>query len=169
MRILRSDKAMPPDPPVGVAQDPMFTLEDVFAGETRGWGIFEDRWGRVRRHFTMRVVGQRTADGLILDERVSYRDGAREQRTWQFTRLGGGRYEARTEDVIGVARGQIDGRLFAWRYRILMPIGGRKIALDFDDRFLFHDDGVIVNIAIARKFGIRVGRVTLFFQTETAA
>ena len=54
---------------------PRLVFEDYFAGETRAWGIFEDRFGNLRREFKVDIAG--TWDGRLLTmvEDFVYSDG----------------------------------------------------------------------------------------------
>ena len=54
---------------------PEFVLEAYFAGETRAWGIFEDRFGNLRRQFVVDITGTWNGQELVLDERFAYSDG----------------------------------------------------------------------------------------------
>ena len=54
---------------------PALVIEDYFAGETRAWGLFEDRFGTLRRQFTVDITGTWDGDQLVLDERFRYSDG----------------------------------------------------------------------------------------------
>ena len=40
-----------------VNKGPKLILEEFFAGKTRGWGIFEDRFGNVKRQFVVDIDG----------------------------------------------------------------------------------------------------------------
>jgi hypothetical protein len=50
----------PEDTPV---REPRFRIEEYFPGRTRAWGIFQDRFGRLRRQFTVDIDG--TWDGCV--------------------------------------------------------------------------------------------------------
>ena len=39
------------------SQQPELRLEEYFVGETRAWGIFEDRFGNLKRSFTVDITG----------------------------------------------------------------------------------------------------------------
>jgi hypothetical protein len=46
-------------------REPKLDLYEYFDGRTRAWGMFEDRFGRVRREFTVDISGRREgADGF---------------------------------------------------------------------------------------------------------
>ena len=55
--------------------NPKLVLEEYFLGKTRAWGIFEDRFGKVKRQFVVDIEGTWDGHTLILDENFSYSDG----------------------------------------------------------------------------------------------
>ncbi len=50
------------------AGQPPLRLEQFFAGTARGAGLFEDRFGNLRRQFVVTIQGRVEGDALILDE-----------------------------------------------------------------------------------------------------
>jgi len=42
-------------------REPRFVLEEYFAGKTKAWGIFQDRFGTLRRQFTVDIMATGTA------------------------------------------------------------------------------------------------------------
>ncbi|HDP90040.1 MAG TPA: DUF3833 family protein, partial [Thioalkalivibrio sp.] len=56
------------------------------------------------------------------------------------------------------------GQALNWRYTLALAVEDKTYHVHFDDWMLLHEDGVLVNRATMRKFGIRLGEVTLFFQ-----
>lgn len=143
--------------------DAPFRLEEYFLGTTRAWGVFEDRTGRARRRFTVGIEGRMIGQDLCLREDFRYGDGGREQRIWTLRATGDGGYEGWADDVIGTARGRITGSVFHWRYRLALPVKGRTLAVTMDDRMYLQGDGVLINRADMRKFGIRLGSVLIAF------
>ena len=81
---------------------PELVLEDYFKGRTETWGIFEDRFGKLRRQFKVTIDGTWDGKILTLDERFKYDDGETDQRIWRINRVGKGKYEGRAADVIGM-------------------------------------------------------------------
>jgi hypothetical protein len=148
---------------------PRLTVEDYFLGQTRAWGIFQDRSGRLRRQFTVDIVGEMRDGALILTEDFRYADGATERRTWHIRRLDAHHYEGRADDVIGVARGSAFGQALNWRYVLRLKLDGRDWDLNFDDWMFLQPDGVLINRAVVSKFGFRVGEVTLTFSKPLQA
>ena len=138
-------------------------LEDYFEGSAVAWGVFQDRFGQLKRQFRVLMTGTVEGDKLTLREDFVYDDGAEETRTWHIRILGDGVYEGSADGVVGTARGQVEGRAFAWRYGFDLDIGGRTLRVQFDDRFYLQGDGVMINRAKVRKFGILLGEATIVF------
>lgn len=153
---------MKPEDFAGTA--PALELDTYFLGEVHAWGIFEDRFGRLRRSFTVTIEGRREGDALVLDEAFCYDDGETDRRVWRIERLSDHRYQGRADDVVGVAEGRLYGRALNWRYRLDLPVGGRKLRVAFDDWMYLQRGGVLVNRATVSKFGITLGEVSLFFR-----
>jgi hypothetical protein len=143
---------------------PRLVLEEYFAGETRAWGIFEDRFGNLRREFKVDIEG--TWDGRVLTmvEDFVYADGETDQRVWRIEKLADGRYRGRADDVIGTAEGRAVGKALTWSYDVVLKIAGGDLKVRFNDWLFLQDDEVLINRASVTKFGIEIGTVTLFFR-----
>ena len=152
-----------PRPADYAAERPVLDLKTYFNGPITAHGIFTDRAGKVVRRFTVAMTGTWTGNQGVLDERFSYSDGSSERRVWRLTDLGGGRYEGRADDVVGVAIGEAAGNALNWRYTLALPVDGRVWEVQFDDWMYQIDERVLLNKAVMSKFGIRLGEVTLSF------
>ena len=153
---------------------PKLDLQTFFAGQTVALGIFEDRFGNLRRQF--RVVLEGTVDGdvLTLDETFLYDDGEQDFRKWVIRRTGKGKdgevlYEGSAEDITGVASGAISGNALNWEYDVVLSIDGRKVEVHFDDWIYQQHEDVAINRAYVSKFGIEIGSVTIVFLRGDAA
>jgi hypothetical protein len=144
------------------AQPPL-TLETYFAGHTKAWGLFEDRFGRVKRQFTVDIEGRWNGDTLTLNEDFLYDDGEKEQRVWTIRKTAENRYEGTAADVVGTAIGQSAGNALNWRYSLNLKVGDGTMKVDFDDWMFLQPGNVMINRAHVSKWGIDVGSVTLFF------
>ncbi len=144
--------------------EPSFRLEAYFEGRTQAWGVFRDRNGNLRRQFTVTIDGDWSGETLTLDEHFVYSDGATEQRVWTIRPTGPDTYEGTAADVVGVAQGRVQGNTLVWNYDLNLAVGGRTWTVDFDDRMYLQPDGVMINHAIVRKFGVRVGEAMIVFQ-----
>ena len=145
-------------------QTPVLDLREYFNGKLLAHGIVTDRSGRVTQRFSVQLTGTWQGDQGTLDEQFSYADGRREQRIWRLTRGADGRYIGRADDVVGEALGQARGNALNWRYTLRVPVDGRNWEIEFDDWMFLVDPTVMLNRAVMRKFGFRVGEVLLSFQ-----
>jgi hypothetical protein len=147
---------------------PALVMEDYFQGETHAWGLFEDRFGKVRRQFTVAITGTWDGTVLTLDERFTYADGETDRRVWRLTKTGEKTFEGRADDVIGVARGEVEGNAFRFRYDMDLPVGGSTWRVHFDDWMFLQPGGVVLNRADVTRWGLEIGRVTLSFAKPEA-
>lgn len=149
-------------------KQPVLKPETYFLGETRGSGIFQDRFGNLRRQFVVDMVGEMDGEVLVLTEDFVYDDGEKEQRIWHLKPLGDGRYEGVAGDVIGTARGQAAGNAFQWSYRIDLKVGDGRWRVAFDDWMFLQPGGVILNRATVTRWGIEIGTLTVSFHKKDA-
>ena len=143
---------------------PVLRIEEYFQGKTRAWGIFEDRFGNLRRQFVVDIQGNWDGESLILDEKFRYSDGQTDQRIWSIKKIDEHRYEGTAADVIGVAAGEAHGNALNWRYDMDLKVGDRTLRVHFNDWMYLQPSGVLVNRARVSKFGVEIGEVSLFFQ-----
>jgi hypothetical protein len=146
------------------AGTPSLALENYFQGRTEAWGVFEDRFGRVRRQFKVDIDGSFDGRELSLVEDFVYTDGEQDRRNWRITPLGDGRDEGRADDVVCAAIGEVRGNALRWLYDMHLTVGDGTWQVHFDDWMLLQNDGVLINRATVSKFGITLGQVTLFFR-----
>ena len=144
-------------------------LGRCFVGRQRAWGLVQDRFGRVRRHFMADIDGRIDDGRLILDEAFLFEDGELSHRQWRISVTSPGRFEGEAEDIIGKAQGAETPWGLFWNYRMALPIGGRNIAFDFRDRMYPQAGGAIINRVEMRKLGFRVGDLTLMFLRQEQA
>ena len=124
---------------------------------------FEDRFGTVRRQFTVEIDGKRDGDAFVLDERFVYSDGERDQRVWRIRKTGPHSYEGRAADIAGTAKGVSFGNALNWHYEMDLKIGDGTWRVRFDDWMFLQPSGVLINRARVSKFGFELGTVTLAF------
>ncbi len=145
---------------------PELRLEDYFGGRTWAWGIFVDRFGKLRREFSVLIDGEWDGQTLTLDESFEYLDGETDRRVWNIRSLGDGRYEGRADDVIGTAQGQVAGNALRWEYQMNLPVEGSLWKVKFDDWMFLQPDDVLINRATVSRWGIDIGTVTIFFSKQ---
>lgn len=146
---------------------PKLDLYEYFSGEIRAWGLFQDRFGRVRRQFQVDIEGRIEDGELVLEEDFVYADGERDRRVWHIQRDGPQGYVGRAADVVGQAQGQAAGNALNWRYDMDLKVGEGTWRVSFDDWMFLQPDGVLMNRAKVKKFGLEIGSVSLFFMKFT--
>lgn len=148
---------------------PKLDLFDYFKGDTYAVGIFEDRFGKVRRQFKVDITGTINGSELTLDERFVYDDGETDRRVWYITRKPDGTYEGRADDIIGTATGVVEGNALNWRYDMDLKVGDSSYRVSFNDWMFLQDGEVMINRAYVTKWGIEIGQVSLFFTKPSMA
>ncbi|MDP4797151.1 MAG: DUF3833 domain-containing protein [Rhodospirillales bacterium] len=147
---------------------PKFVIEDFFNGKTQASGIFEDRFGTLRRQFTVDIDGKWDGNSLVLDEKFLYTDGERDRRVWTIVKTGSHTYEGRAGDVIGTAKGEAQGNALNWQYEMDLKVGDGSLRVHFNDWMFLQPSGMVINRARVSKLGIEIGTVTLAFVKQDA-
>lgn len=143
---------------------PRFDLVEYFTGTTIGYGMVQDRRGRLTRQFEVTINGSLNEAGeLVLEEFFHWNDGERSTRVWTI-RTGEDRaFTGTAGDVVGEATGRVAGNALHWRYHLEVPVDGRLWKIYFDDWMFLQTDDILINRTEMRKFGLRVGEVTIVF------
>lgn len=162
LSLLAGCSAMKPEDFAG--KEPRLVLEDYFLGRSKAWGIFQDRFGTLRRQFEVDIEGRMEDGTLVLVEDFLYDDGERERRVWRIERTGEHGYRGTADGVIGVAEGEAYGNALNWTYRFALKVGEGTWEVTFDDWLFLQSDGMLINRAEVRKFGLLLGEVTLAFR-----
>ena len=147
---------------------PVLKLEDYFNGKTVARGVFEDRFGNIKKSFKVFIDGSWDGENLILKEDFIYDDGTKDYREWKLKKdiNNPNKYSGYADGVIGTATGSVNGNAFNWKYGFKLKVGNNHINVKFDDWMFLQEDGYLINIAKVKKFGITLGRVILFFEKK---
>ncbi len=149
------------------SKTPNLNLFEFFKGETVAYGIFEDRFGKLRRQFRVKIKGSVDQNILTLDEKFIYDDGEKATRIWKIKKLNENKnsikYEGSADDVEGLATGSSVGNALNWTYDIYLNMKGSNLKVKFNDWIYKQDSNVAINRAYVSKFGIDIGSVTLVF------
>lgn len=146
---------------------PELRLEDYFNGTLDAWGMFQKRDGTVVKRFKVVIDARWEGDLGTLDERFTYSDGSTQRRVWRITRTGDDTYTGRADDVVGIADGRVSGNSLHWKYTLRLPVEDEVYEVQFDDWMFLQQDGVMLNRSVMKKFGFRLGEVTLFFKKRS--
>lgn len=143
-------------------------LPSFLAGQSKAWGIFEDRFGTLRRRFVADLQGTWEDGIFVLREDFVFDDGERMHRTWRISPTKNGRFTADADDVIGTALGTTDGETIKLSYQFLLNTGSTDLQVRFHDRFYRVDQNNVMNRATLTKWGIKLGEMSIFFQRANA-
>ncbi|NOI81695.1 DUF3833 domain-containing protein [Vibrio tubiashii] len=145
---------------------PEFNLFEYFEGESMAWGMVQDYTNKQTRRFEVVIVGSVKENTLTLVEDFVFDDGEKSQRIWTIERLGDGRYQGSADDIIGVATGREVGNALQWQYDFELQLEDSTVVVSFDDWLYRQDENHVFNLTKIKKFGIEVGKITLFFQKQ---
>ena len=150
-------------------REPRLVLEDYFLGTSKAWGIFQDRFGNLRRQFVVDIDGAWDGETLTLVEDFRYDDGETERRVWRIRKVGEHGYQGVADGVIGEAEGRAYGNALHWTYDFALKVGDGTWNVSFDDWLFLQPDGILINRAEVSKFGVTLGEVTLAFRKVPAS
>ncbi len=128
--------------------------------------MLQDFSGKQTRRFTADIVGTIDGNSITLDETFLFDDGEKQKRVWVITQHDDGAYSGTAGDVVGVATGKVSGNVLHWVYQLRIPYDGDEITLTLDDWLYRQDENHMFNLTSMKKFGIEVGKLTLFFQKQ---
>lgn len=147
------------------SNNPELDLFEYFIGETKGYGIVQDRKGVLTRQFTVDIIGTVETNGsLKLFEKFDWADGEKSTRTWIISKDGKHLYSGTAEDVATPAEGAAYGNALNWQYVLNVAADDTTWKIKFDDWMFLVTDKVLINRVKMSKFGLTVGEVTIAFQ-----
>ena len=143
---------------------PVIKIEEYFQGPVKAWGLLQDRKGNVTRQFKANMFGKFEGNILTLEEDFYWTDGEKQKRIWKIEKIDEHNYIGSAPDVVGKAKGFSYGSSFKFEYDLMIPFKGKNVKVSFDDWIFKQDEEVAINRAILKKFGFKVGELTVFFQ-----
>lgn len=144
--------------------EPKLDLRTFFDGRLMAYGMVQDFSGKVTRRFKAQIDASWDGEEGILDEVFWFDDGERTTRLWKLQHLGDGKYTGTAGDVVGLAKGQIQGSVFQWEYELIIPYDGDEIQVKLDDWLYMITEDRLLNRTSIRKFGLEVGELTLIIE-----
>jgi hypothetical protein len=145
------------------SEQPKLDLAQYFDGTIDGWGMFQDRSGKVVKRFYVRIDARWSGNEGTLDEHFEYADGEKQNRVWKLVKNGDS-YSGTAADVVGAATGAAAGNALRWNYVLALPVDGSVWNMDMDDWMYLVDAKTLLNRTKMSKFGFPVGEVTLAFR-----
>jgi Protein of unknown function (DUF3833) len=144
-------------------ESPKFDLATYFNGKVDGWGMVQDRSGKVLRRFVVEIDCTWNGNEGVLDESFRWSDGKTEKRIWKI-RKDGDRYTGTAADVIGKATGVAAGNALQWRYVLKLPADAGGYEMSMDDWMWMIDDKTVANRTSMSKFGVTFAEISIFFR-----
>ena len=156
---------------VGVNQyannQPVFVANEFFNGRLVAHGMLKNFKGEVTRRFVANIDAYWSDNGVgTLDEHFTFDDGEKQRRVWTLTPDGSGSYIGTAGDVVGPAQLQFAGNSLFLEYVLRIPYGEGTLDLTVDDRMYLIDEATLLNESALRKFGIKVGELTLVIRKD---
>jgi hypothetical protein len=147
---------------------PELDLAQYFNGTIDGWGMVQDRSGKVLRRFYVRIEASWRGDVGTLDESFDWSDGSKEKRVWTVNRADANSYTGTAADVVGRATGAARGNALQWKYVLRLPAEQGGWEVDIDDWMYLVDGDTMLNRSVITKFGIRFAEITIAFRKRTS-
>lgn len=145
-----------------------FSLESVFARQLQGSGAIFYRNGRLKTRLSVVASGSWDGKLLTLQEYLRYESGELHHRTFYITKIDDDRYTAQCREFVGPSFIRRHRSGFQWRYRLKENSReAHRITLSANDRLFLCADGTVLDHAVLRKFGVRVGEVFMTLRPST--
>ncbi len=144
-------------------EKPKFDLSAYFNGKVDGWGMVQDRSGKVLRRMVVEIDCKWVGNEGTLDESFQWSDGKTEKRVWKI-RKDGDRYIGTAGDVVGEALGEAAGNTLRWNYVLALPVGDSTWHMNMDDWMWLIDDKTLANRTKMSKLGIEFAEISIFFR-----
>lgn len=145
------------------AEQPRLDLRQYFNGTIDGWGLVQDRSGKVTRRFHVVIDAKWNGTTGVLDESFQWSDGKTEKRVWTISK-NGDRYSGTAGDVVGTAAGEAVGNALRWNYVLALPVDDKTYHVDMDDWMYLIDKDTLGNKTRMSKFGVHLAEITIFFR-----
>jgi hypothetical protein len=146
---------------------PELDIFSYFEGKTTGWGVVQNRSGKLLRQFKVTIDGSFTDENtLVLDEDFIWSDGEESKRVWTIKKTDKGTYVGTADDVVGTAQGISSGNALHWQYHLNIETDGSTWKIFFDDWMFLQQDQIVINRASMSKFGIHLGDITIAFSKD---
>ncbi len=151
-----------PMPVAGFAATrPSFDPLAYWTGHTHSWGVIETPSGAPSEIVQTDCLGEPEGpDGLHMRQTLTEGDGTVTHRDWHLRRLGGGRFTATANDMVGTAEGTAVGRVFHWRWVWATHPGNPLLNVTMSQWMYGMPDGTMMNRTVISKLGVTVAEVS---------
>ncbi|MFL0804102.1 MAG: DUF3833 domain-containing protein [Agarilytica sp.] len=143
---------------------PALDLREFFNGDLVVYGILQDRKGKVTRKFTATIAAHWEGNTGYLNEVFSFDDGTEDTRNWVLKTDDNGKVSGTAGDVVGIAKGQLNGSTLHWQYTLAIPYKNSTLNVAIDDWLYLVTRERLLNKSVLKKWGFRVGELTLVIE-----
>jgi len=147
-------------------ESPVLDFKNFLQGKLTGWGIYQDRSGRVVKRFRIDMTADWQGDVGKFTERFSFNDGSKQVREWVLTRIDDHHYTGKANDSVGEGKGEVRGNAMHWNYTISTQTDSGIYDLDYDYWMYLVDDKTLINRATLSKFGFQLGDIAVTFHKQ---
>lgn len=147
---------------------PTLVLEHFLDGHISGTGIIENWKGKMTQQFDFEGDATWENGVCTFQEKMTYYNGHEDKRTWIITKINDHYYEGRTPEVVGVAKIFVRGNAMNWQYKMDVNVNESTYRLTFDDWMYLMNNDTLINQNVFKKFGLRVGGLTLVMKKTEA-
>lgn len=140
---------------------PLMKFDEFFNGPVKGYGIVQDRSGRIIKRFDIDMLGEWKGNKGTLKEHFVYYDGSTQDRVWNIQKQDHDSFIGQASDIIGNATGRSVGSSIQWAYVMQVPVGDKTYNMTFDDWMYMMNDDTVINRSAMKKFGIRFADLTI--------
>jgi len=147
-------------------QVPELDFKKFLQGSLTGWGIYQDRDGKVSKRFRIDMTAEWQGDVGKFVENFSFNDGTTQVREWELTRIDDHHYKGKANDSIGEGKGEVWGNTMHWNYTIRTVTDSGTYNLDYDYWMYLIDDKTLINRATLSKFGFTLGDIAVTFHKQ---
>lgn len=143
------------------ATGPAFDPIGFFEGHTHSQGVIESRSGAPTAWIVTDSHAEKDATGrLRMVQNLSFQDGTKQRRDWVMWSNGPNRFEATANDMVGIAHGEANGRVFHWQWVLARSPGNALMNVTMNQWMYKLDDGSVMIRTTVTKLGIIAAEVT---------
>lgn len=148
---------------------PAFDMKTHLSGPILSEGLVYGPTGKMTNSFVAKMEGDWNGDTGTLREEFTYSNGSTQSRLWTLKLGADNSFTATADDIIGEARGTVSGSTITMKYTIVLPEAAGGHRLNVTDWLYLTEDGVIMNRAELRKFGVKVAELVATMRPEDNA
>lgn len=148
------------------ATKPVIDIREYFNGEVEAMGVYMDRSGMADPQFHVKMKGSWKGNEGTLEEDFVYSDGRKDRRVWTIRFTDDHHFTATAHDVVGTMQGGQYGNAVNMKYVLRVPVKDTTYDISMDDWLYKLDDKTVINRAVMRKFGFKVGELFLTFRKK---